>query len=355
MRLKKNANRDLPPRMLRRVRTLKSGKQWIGYYYDGRDENGKRIEIPLGTDLDVAKMEWAKLDRKAVPKIVRLLGDVFNRYERDVVPSKMPRTQKDNLLSLKQLRAAFADAPIDAITPQIIAQYRDKRTGKVRANREISLLSHIYNMAREWGITERENPAAGVRKNKERPRDFYAGPEIWNSVYECAPGELRDAMDLAYLTGQRPADVLSMRAADCVDGYLQVAQRKTSKKLRIAFESAGRKNALGVLVEKLLQQRHERGIRNPYLITTQDGRNVTSSMLRLRFDDARKAAIRTAIDNADSLLAAKVREFQFRDIRPKAASEIGDLDHASRLLGHTDKRITDFVYRRLGEIVEPTR
>lgn len=47
--------------------------------------------------------------------------------------------------------------------------------------------------------------------------------------------------------------------------------------------------------------------------------------------------------------------FQFRDIRPKAASEIADLGDASRLLGHTDKRITETVYRRVGEIVKPTR
>ncbi|MBS7600495.1 MULTISPECIES: tyrosine-type recombinase/integrase [Pseudomonas] len=355
MRLKKPRNRDLPPRMLRRVRKLKSGKQWVGYYYDGRDANGKRVEIPLGTDLDVAKIEWAKLDRKAVPKITRLLGDVFNRYERDVIPGKMPRTQKDNLLCLKQLRAAFADAPIDAITPQIIAQYRDKRSGKVRANREISLLSHIYNMAREWGITERENPAAGIRKNRERPRDFYAGPEIWNAVYECAVDELRDAMDLAYLTGQRPADVLSMRARDCDEGYLQVAQRKTSKKLRIALCSEGKRNDLGALIFKLLRQRYERGVRNPYLINTPDGRNVTASMLRLRFDDARKAAIANAMEAHDGALAEQIRNFQFRDIRPKAASEIDDLNQASRLLGHTDKRITETVYRRVGEIVNPTR
>lgn len=341
--------------MLRRVRTLKSGKQWVGYYYDGRDENGKRIEIPLGTDLDVAKIEWAKLDRKAVPKITRLLGDVFNRYERDVIPGKMPRTQKDNLLSLKQLRAAFEDAPIDAVTPQIIAQYRDKRSGKVRANREISLLSHIYNMAREWGITERENPAAGVRKNKERPRDFYAGPEIWSAVYSCATSELRDAMDLAYLTGQRPADVLSMRAADCDDHYLQVAQGKTSKKLRIELCSGGLVNHLGLLIQRLLTQRKERGVRSPYLISTEDGRSVSAPMLRLRFDDARKNARTGALANQDQALAEKIMQFQFRDIRPKAASEIGDLQHASRLLGHTDKRITDTVYRRLGEIVKPTR
>lgn len=355
MRFKKAGNRDLPPRMLRRVRTLKSGKKWVGYYYDGRDEHGKRIEIPLGTDLDVAKIEWAKLDRKSVPKIARLLVDVFNRYERDVIPGKMPRTQKDNLLSLRQLRAAFNDAPIDAITPQIIAQYRDKRSGKVRANREISLLSHIYNMAREWGITERENPATGIRKNKERPRDFYAGPEIWNAVYNCAASELRDAMDLAYLTGQRPADVLSMRAADSDDNYLQVAQRKTSKKLRIELRSLEEMNELGRLVEKLLTQRQERGVRSPYLITTQDGRAVTASMLRLRFDDARKTAVRNALEVQDNILAERVKQFQFRDIRPKAASEIGDLSHASRLLGHTDKRITATVYRRVGEIVKPTR
>ncbi|WJO24087.1 tyrosine-type recombinase/integrase [Pseudomonas soli] len=355
MRLKKPRNRDLPPRMLRRVRTLKSGKQWVGYYYDGRDENGKRVEIPLGTDLDVAKIEWAKLDRKAVPKITRLLGDVFNRYERDVVPGKMPRTQKDNLLSLKQLRAAFGEAPIDALTPQIIAQYRDKRSGKVRANREISLLSHIYNMAREWGITERENPAAGVRKNKERPRDFYAGPEIWNAVYACAASELRDAMDLAYLTGQRPADVLSMRASDCDDDYLQVAQRKTSKKLRIELRSGDVVNHLGLLVERLLLQRIERNVRSPHLVTTESGKTVTASMLRLRFDDARKAAASEARAADDQVLAEQIRQFQFRDIRPKAASEIGDLGHASRLLGHTDKRITETVYRRVGEVVKPTR
>lgn len=41
--------------------------------------------------------------------------------------------------------------------------------------------------------------------------------------------------------------------------------------------------------------------------------------------------------------------------RPKAASEILDLGDASRLLGHTDKRITETVYRRVEEIVKPTR
>lgn len=80
MRAKTAANRDLPPRMIRRVRALKGGKEWVGYYYHGRNEDGKRMEIQLGGDLDIAKAEWAKLDCKPVPKKNALLAQVFDRY-----------------------------------------------------------------------------------------------------------------------------------------------------------------------------------------------------------------------------------------------------------------------------------
>lgn len=53
-------------------------------------------------------------------------------------------------------------------------------------------------------------------------------------------------------------------------------------------------------------------------------------------------------------LAERIRRFQFRDIRPKAASEL-PVEHASRLLGHSEKEITERVYRRLGEVVKPTK
>lgn len=66
-------------------------------------------------------------------------------------------------------------------------------------------------------------------------------------------------------------------------------------------------------------------------------------------------AAAAALDSLDEMLAAAIRQFQFRDIRPKAASEIEDLSRASKLLGHTDKRITETVYRRVGEVVDPTR
>lgn len=352
---KRTVNWDLPPRMLRRTRVRKSGKNYVLYFYDGRNSAGKRVEISLGADLDIAKIEWARLENKPKPMTSKVLGDVFDRYEREIIPTKAPSTQRENLLALKQLRAAFEKAPLEAVTPQVIAQYRDKRSAKVRANRELSLLSHIYNIAREWGLTDKQNPVTGVRKNKETPRDFYAGPIIWDAVYAFASSELRDAMDLAYLTGQRPSDVLKVRASDVVDGFLQVGQLKTSKKLRIRLIINDQITQLGTLIERLLVKRRERGIRGPHLIATEGGLRVSGPMLRRRFDDARLKAAEQAIKDLDRELAESIRQFQFRDIRPKAASEIDDLGDASKLLGHTDKRITQTVYRRVGEIVKPTR
>lgn len=58
----KSTHRDLPPRMLRRERTLKSGKVWESFYYNGRNAEGQRVEIPLGSDLNEAKRKWAELE-----------------------------------------------------------------------------------------------------------------------------------------------------------------------------------------------------------------------------------------------------------------------------------------------------
>lgn len=348
MRPKKPANRDLPPRMIRRVRKLKSGEEWIGYYYDGRDAAGKRQEIPLGTDADEARVKWAQLERKQVPLATKTVGDLLRRYDRDVIPGKGTKTQNDNRKCLTQLLKAFDGAPLDAITPQIIAQYRDARTAPVRANREIALLSHAFNMAREWGIYNRENPTRGVRRNKEDPRDVYVTDEVWQAVYSEAPRDLRLAMDLAYLTGQRPADVRKMRWSEVSDDFLMVGQGKTSTKLRIRLHVDGLRTGLGRLLDQLDRSR-------PHLITSEDGKQLTESMLRLRFEPARKRAAAKAEAAKDPDLAAAIMQFQFRDIRPKAASEIISLEDASDLLGHTTQSMTKRVYRRVGKVVNPSK
>jgi len=355
MRQKKAANRDLPPRMIRRTRKRKNGTTWVGYYYNGRDADGNRVEIPLGGDLDEAKIEWARLDRKATPKPAHLMDRLFDDYESKVLPKLTPGTQADYEKGLRQLRKAFIGAPINAMTSQVIAQYRDARTAKVRANREIALLSTMFTFAREWGLTEKANPCFGLRRNKEVPRDYYAGKIVWDAVYSEAPPELKDAMDLAYLTGQRPADVLKASVADINHGFLMVGQGKTQKRLRIRLHDGATAFDLSTFLDALLNRKTLAGIKSSNLITNQAGLRMSYAMLRNRWDEAREKAAIVAEVKGDSTLATAIRQFQFRDIRPKAASEIDDIAHASQLLGHSTQEMTKKVYRRVGEIVRPTK
>ena len=77
--------------------------------------------------------------------------------------------------------------------------------------------------------------------------------------------------------------------------------------------------------------------------------------MRTRFESARStAAQHVRLENREDL-ALRIEQFQFRDIRPKAASEIENIHEASKLLGHSEREITEKVYRRIGETVKPTR
>ncbi len=82
------------------------------------------------------------------------------------------------------------------------------------------------------------NPCAGI-KGKKAGRDVYVEDDVFLAIWEKADATLRDAMDLAYLTGQRPADVLKLAETDIKDGTLPVRQGKTGAKLRMPTASWG--------------------------------------------------------------------------------------------------------------------
>ena len=91
------------------------------------------------------------------------------------------------------------------------------------------------------------------------------------------------------------------------------------------------------------------------LVTPPNGQPLNKGTLRLRFEAARTNAVQKAASDGDVALSTRISNFQFRDIRAKAATEIADISDASKLLGHTEQEITKKVYRRLGEEVKPTR
>ena len=179
---------------------------------------------------------------------------VADRYEKEVLPTKSISTQQGNLKELQNLREYFGSqrfSRIDDIKPLDVRQFLNHRVvngkGQTRANREKALLSHLWNKAREWGCTDLPNPCAGVKGYKEKGRDAYIENDVYQLVWEAADWPTRDAMDIAYLTGQRPADVLKMNELDYQHGVLLVKQNKTGKKLQIAVSKTLEKVLLRVI------------------------------------------------------------------------------------------------------------
>lgn len=346
---KPSVNLNLPPKL--RARAKAGGALW--YYYD---TGGKpRREIPLGNDYATAVRKWAEFEGDQVADAGKLITfkHVADRYLRDVLPNKAARTQRDNLIELKWLFKFFNEppAPLESIKPGHIRQYLDWRgqTAKTRANREKALFSHIWNMARAWQITDLPNPCAGIKGFTEAGRDIYIEDDVLEAVWQAADVPLRDALDLAYLTGQRPADVLAMRATDIRDGILLVQQNKTDKKLRIEITGE-----LAALLQRIDERKKNYKVHTLALTCTETGRPLTEGALRSRFDKARERAAKMRTE-----LAEAIRAFQFRDLRAKAGTDKADsggMREAQMQLGHNSMAMTEiYVRNRRGEKVSPTK
>jgi integrase len=149
---------------------------------------------------------------------------------------------------------------------------------------------------------------------------------------------------------------MKMMETDIRDGALEVRQNKTRKRLRILLDTEdGTRTELGKVLDRI--RARPRKVKSLYLVATPAGGPLNKWTLRIRFDAARKEAAKAAEETGTpegKALAERIRQFQFRDIRPKAASET-DLEHARKLLGHTQGQITETVYRRVGEVVKPTK
>lgn len=322
---RRESNFDDPPRFHRK------GNVW--YHVSG---TLPRVWTKLSSDRAEALRLWAQREGVREDESTRLFAVVARRYIREVLPTKAPATRHDNEKELANLLKVFAQMPIEAIEPTHVREYLDIRgqTAKVRANREKALLSHVFNKAREWGYTNAPNPCQGVKGHRETGRSRYVTDEEFAKVRDKAHFTVIDAMDLALLTGQRPADVLKIKRSDIRDGALWVVQNKTG--MRLGIEITGE---LAAVIARIDERPTKAG--SDFLIRNENGQPLTRDALRSRFDKAREEA---------------GVSFQFRDIRAKAATDTGDLAHSQKLLAHKNRQMTErYVRARIGERIKPLR
>lgn len=327
------------PRLRSKTYKGAGGQVWVYYTYDMRGTG--KPDVRLGTDYTQAIEQWKKLHLDQ-PLTVGRVQEAVDRWREKVLPTYPNQdTRKSYTKQLANIERAFGQMAWHEITLPVMRQYLDARSAKTQGNRELSVLSIVWSKARLWGMTQLPWPAAGVKdwKNPESARQFEVTDAIFNAVYEHGDQVLRDCMDISSATGMRITDARTVRMP--VDGKLRF---KSSKKGKYAYFEVSESPVLMALIER-------RGnAPSVMLLTTTTGRQVSASMLRDRYDEARdKAAL------ANPGLATEIRSMWLRDMRKRAADLAEDDDAASKLLQHSSKKLTNDHYRTKGTKLKAVR
>lgn len=320
-------NTGLPHRV-----TLKHGAY---YYLRPIIKNGKHSTQWVNLGKTEADMLRALADLKS--QGAGVMAAVIQRYREQVLSKKAANTQTAQSKQLDRLTKAFGHLPPAKIRPKHIAQYHDAigATAPYQANRELALITHVLKYAVRWGYID-DNPAREIQRHPEHARTRYITHAEYTAVRALAPLWVQILMDLAYITGQRRADLLSLTRNQVTDAGLLITQSKTGKKLLIEWTPD-----LRATVARALAELPGPGVHSVYVICDTRGQR--------RRDAAFTTAWTRLMDKCVAQGAIDER-YQFRDIRAKAGSD-SDGQH----LGHQNSATLKRHYKRLPEQVKPTQ
>lgn len=145
----------------------------------------------------------------------RTLKDYTNNFNRYLAPWANRRLSDITKDEVRRLHGRIADEKMDRAA--IKEKGRRIQGGTTTANRTLALLSILFNAgADEFGLTL--NPARGVKRAKESPRERFLGEAEFGPFMQAvdflAQQDGKDFIRLALFTGQRRANLQAMKWED---------------------------------------------------------------------------------------------------------------------------------------------
>ncbi|BDH46437.1 integrase [Salmonella enterica subsp. enterica serovar Choleraesuis] len=277
---------------------------------------GTKQSVSLGKirDTSISKL-WARYEEeKAKTRVIMTFSKLWGLFLGSPVFTELaPRTQKDYHQHQKKLLAVFGNMRADDIRIEQVRIYMDKRgtVSKNQANQELSSMSRVFGWGYERGYVK-GNPCKGIRKFTLADRDVYIPDADYLAIYECAPTEVRVAMEISYLCAARQGDVFDLRWSDINDEGIFIKQNKTGKK-QIKSWSPRLRDAIELAIKKLVGRTAE-----GYVIPGASSGRMHPKTFNTRWNEAKKAA---------ELKVGRPIPGTFHDIKAKA---ISDYDGSSR-------------------------
>lgn len=322
---RRKSNLHLPPRMY-----MYKGRRKTTYY----TITAANDRINLGHDFVEAKRKLLEIDEGR--PVSGSVAELIDRYMKEISPKKAASTHREELSGAKRLKDVFGKMDPKDLRPVHVAKYLDIRgqTAPVRANREKSLLSHIFSIGMRWGVVD-SNPCKGVARNKETPRDRFVTDAELLSFCEYAERTnqtgkmLSRVARLAYLTGQRRGDLLRLRLDLLTLEGIMITQSKTGSKVLIEWTPALKECISSI---KAL----DRPVSGLFLICNRSGQPYTDGGFRSMWREAMSEWIKLGNER-----------FTFHDLRAKAITRmVEDGRKAADLSGHSTDAMVKKVYDR---------
>ncbi|MDP9895327.1 integrase [Variovorax boronicumulans] len=220
----RESNKGLLPRM--EARPLKAGG--FSYRYHPLGEK----PIALGRDLQAALQQVLDMNGRSSDR--GTVGRLWRLYQEPPEFKRLAETTKvqyrDNW---KKLAERFEKTAAGAIRPPHIARYlrKERASAPIVANREVALLSNLFNLAVELGEIER-NPCKEVRRNRETPRDRLVekselAPFVaWALQQGPSAVVLVSMAQFAALAGNRRAEFLKLHWPQVDDEVVRLQRAK---------------------------------------------------------------------------------------------------------------------------------
>jgi integrase len=323
-------DKHLPPRM------QKKG----GSYYWTPFVDGKVKWVPLGNDYVQALLKWRDHEglSEGAATVAQLLDNALSALVNRKKPKPLaPGTLREFSRACNTLKPSFEGfRPMD-LTPAEVAQYLEKRSAPVAANREVSFLSTAWDLARRRGWINLPNPCLGVGRNPEKKRKRIGRPaEIAALVAPQRPEA--DMVMLTLMTAIRQADLRFLTRHAIEDEGLRVKPQKTDDSTEVELFFRWTPELLA-LIDRAKARAAKVG--SIYLFPASRGRRRGQPYTRNSFVSVyRKYFAR-----------CKVEGLTWHDLRRTALNKIRDVhgkDAAQVLAGHSSMVTTEGYLANVG-------
>lgn len=271
----------------------------------------------LGVDLASALAEYARLRGHARGGMAALIEDALP----GILKGRAKSTRGQYRVAAKKLQAMFEEFAPEHVQPVNVYEMQDALADTPNmANRCLTVLRMVcvYGTRRQRMTS---NPCNGIERLPEGKRDRLVEHGEFARIRAQASARLAVMMDLAYLTGQRLMDVVTIHRADLREDGIYFRQAKTDAKLIVRWSpelraAVERAKALGGKVNALTLFHTRRG---------------TPPAYRTVYDEWVRACAKAGIEDTD-----------MRDIRAMAATNAKRQGRdATALLGHASAQMTE--------------